>query len=615
MAGRTAILSVRIVGDGSDARRELERTSRAVSGFASTVHKVAAVTSLIAFAIGAVGNLGIGFVGLGLLAAPALAAIALGMEGIKQAAGAAAPALARLKQVVSETFAREMRPAFEQLAGLMDRITPAMQGIASAVSGVFSAVVGQLAGPGAAALDTLLAGAQKFIAALGSGLALLTQGLLDLGAAAAPVADKIGAAFGGVLGSIGEAFSRLAADGTLTRLFDGFAQALSGISAFLGPVVELFARLGAVVGPSLGGIFASLGTAIASITPAFERMAATIGGALVQALDAIVASGALPLIATALADVMAAVAPLIPPLAQLAGILAGGLAQLISALAPAWAAVAEALSGALVQILPTIADMFARLAPVIEQIATQIGTSLVEAITTLASSGTLEQLVQAFADLLVAVLPLLPTVARFAAELLPLVVQGLILAAPMTIALVNAMTSLANIVAGYVNSGLERFGSIVDRIPGWVSGAASAARTAFAAIASAIQTVVNAVQSLIGLLGSIRFPSPPSWLSRFFGGPAAELVGISTGADAFMRFLPQGFDTFAAPGPELAAAAPPLMGWAAAASAGPPPQITNVTINVSGAVDPQATALQIERMLRSRNITVGASAAIDLRVG
>jgi hypothetical protein len=32
-------------------------------------------------------------------------------------------------------------------------------------------------------------------------------------------------------------------------------------------------------------------------------------------------------------------------------------------------------------------------------------------------------------------------------------------------------------------------------------------------------------------------------------------------------------------------------------------------------VDPQATAVQIERMLRGRDITIGASAAIDLRVG
>ncbi|WP_069160082.1 hypothetical protein [Nocardia altamirensis] len=709
MANRTAILSVRILGDGSAARRELDRTARAVAGFATATIKLAALTSAIGFAVGAVGNLGVGLVGLGLLAAPALAAVKVGMEGIKQAAQTAAPALARLREAVSATFAREMAPAFAQLSGLLDRITPAMTGIASAVSGVFRAVVAQLTGPGAAAIDRILSGAKTFVASLTPGLTKLTQGLLDLGASAASVAGRIGTAFGGVLGAIGAAFSRLAADGTLTRLFAGFAQALSGLGALIGPVVVLFARLGAVVGPALGSAFASIGRVITSVTPYLEKMAATVGGALTGALNALISTGALPQIARALSAVTAAVAPLVPPLARLAGILAAGLAQLVSALAPSFAAVVKSLAGGLVSILPTVADLFARLVPVVaqiaaeiagslmqaikmlvdsgvltliaraftdllravapllphlvrlagilaagllqavsslaplfvalakslagglasilptianlfarlvpvvQQVATEIAGSLVAAIKMLVDSGVLPVLVGAFSDLIVAVVPLVPPLVRLAASILPLLAKAMIAATPVVVTVVKALTSLANIIVSQANPLIEKFTAGVARVPEVLSKMAGPARSAFEAIRSAITAVVNAVRSLLSVLGSLRWPSPPSWLKKFFGGRAAELTAIPTGADV-VRFLPTGFDAFAAPGPELRAAAPTLAGWVGAVAAAPPPQVTNIHITINGAVDPQSTAQQIQRVLRARNITVGASAAINLKV-
>ncbi|WP_330182825.1 hypothetical protein OHB26_03680 [Nocardia sp. NBC_01503] len=587
-ANRTAILSVRIIGDGSNARRELERTASAIGGLARTVTKMAALTGAAAAAAGAVGSLGLGLAGVGALAAPAIAAVALGMDGIKQAAQGAAPALGRLKEAVSGTFANEMASSFEKLGGLLDQITPQMQGIASAVSSVFGAVVDQLAGPGSAALAQLLSGAQQFVRALGSGLASMTQGLLDFGAAAEPVAGKIGTAFGSVLDQIGSAFSQLAANGTLTALFDGFAQAITGIGQVVGPLIQTLAQLGVVMGPVLGTLATTLGGALTAITPSLQQMAGTIGTALVQVFSAL--APVLPVIANAFAQLLSALAPLIPPFAQLAAILIGGLAQVVVALAPAIQQVATALAAALMPVLPVVASLFTQLAPVLAQVAGQIGTALVSAINTLAP--VLPDLVGAFVNLVVALAPLLLTFAELVTSLLPPLAELLVSLSPLIIAIVDAAASL------------------VGMLQGPVAGAMSI-------VTGAITAVINAIRSLVDWIGNIHWPSPPSWLTSLFGGPVAELVGVPAAAGFdVLRFLPAGFDAFAAPGPELTAAAPPLLGWAAAAAGASmaAPQITTVNITVEGAVDPQATALQIQRILSGRNITVGASAAIDLRV-
>lgn len=85
----------------------------------------------------------------------------------------------------------------------------------------------------------------------------------------------------------------------------------------------------------------------------------------------------------------------------------------------------------------------------------------------------------------------------------------------------------------------------------------SALVSAMSAIRDAIEAVVRAVESLIGQIGRIHFPSKPSWVP--FAVPGVATAGVGTRAGA---------------------------------SSGP---VVNVTI--SGAIDPEATALAIRRVL------------------
>lgn len=90
------------------------------------------------------------------------------------------------------------------------------------------------------------------------------------------------------------------------------------------------------------------------------------------------------------------------------------------------------------------------------------------------------------------------------------------------------------------------------------------ATAAFKAVEDAIQAVISAISGVVGAIGRIHFPSKPGWIP--FSAPGGYSV----------------------PSPFLA-------GGPAALSTGTGGMVVNVS--VSGAVDPEATAIQIRRIL------------------
>ena len=78
---------------------------------------------------------------------------------------------------------------------------------------------------------------------------------------------------------------------------------------------------------------------------------------------------------------------------------------------------------------------------------------------------------------------------------------------------------------------------------------------------SAIQAVIDAISSVIGAIGRIHFPSKPSWLplSAGYSVPAPYLAGPGLAAETGSGMV--------------------------------------VHVSVSGAIDPEATAIQIRRIL------------------
>lgn len=354
MAGKSAILSVRIISsaktrafanaerDAKKLERQLDRTKAKFAAFEAAALKVGAITAAATVATGAVGALGVGVLGVGALAGPALAPLLLGLEGIKQAAGAASGPFNDLKTAVSGVFAAQMVPGFEALGRTLTALQPALVGLAGTLSTVFNGVAAGIEA-NAGAISTVIDAAGVFITSMGPGLAQLGDGLLILATSAAGYAAQIGAGVGALLGSIGEAFQRLQAAGALNTIFANLGPILAGVGAVLGNVLFLFGQLGAAVAPVLGPILQTLGVIIASLTPPLTQIAQVAGVALLQALQALVPA-ILPL-GMAFAQILTAVLPLVPTLAGLVATLATGLAPVLNAIAPILPALVVGIGG------------------------------------------------------------------------------------------------------------------------------------------------------------------------------------------------------------------------------------------------------------------------------
>ena len=160
------------------------------------------VVGLLGVAAGAVGGLGIGFMGLGTAALPIIGAIALGTDGIKQAAQEAAPAFTSLKDSISGVFGEEMKAGFQDISGILEGITPGREGVASGLSGMFNSTFELIRNDGMGEINTLLAGIPPMLSQLQPGLDTMLMGFLNLGEAAGPALGSIGAGLGEMLGAI-----------------------------------------------------------------------------------------------------------------------------------------------------------------------------------------------------------------------------------------------------------------------------------------------------------------------------------------------------------------------------------------------------------------------------
>jgi phage-related protein len=147
----------------------------------------------------------------------------------------------------------------------------------------------------------------------------------------------------------------------------------------------------------------------------------------------------------------------------------------------------------------------------------------------------------------------------------------------------NAVRSIASSIAGAVRRVWQ---SVFGALRSAASGMASALSGPFRVVEGAVNAVVGAVQSLIGWLGRIKVPKIS--LPKIPGFNATSSV-VTTAAPV-----------------------------AAGARAGTPTASTRggggVVINITGAIDPEATARQIRRVLAAHDRRVGLTGA-GLRAG
>lgn len=534
------------------------------------------------------------------------------------------------------------------LAVLLDPLRESMSGLAmdmgNATAGLIEFVT---QGTGLTAMKTLISESGLAASNLVGAFASLVQGIIAVGAAAAPIFTQITGKLAEMAAGWADSMTAGFADGSLQAFFaDAVAKAgqLFAVLGQLGSIVSgVFSAMSAAGAPFLGtigqiitateqwvnstqgmstmqSIFTALTAAVGAVLPIVGQLAAIVGGTLAPAFAGLVTTLApvLSTLVTAFAGIIEAIMPLVPIVGQLAALFGGVLAGALTALTPVFSALAQIIGGVLSAAIQAITPMIPLIVASFQQLA-GFAMQLMPAIQTLAGAfvslmGPIMQLVGALLPGLVAIIgALMPVisaviqgVAGFVQSLVPLISLAAQLAGPVLGALAAIIGVVASAIAPLIQfivqlalqvmTGTKAFAALKTGM-GAIKGAISSAQAAFAAVRSAIQSVVGVVSALIGALASIRWPKPPAWLGNMFGEDAT--LGIDLPTPVRGTPSPGGMLTAASSdaagllrgGPALLLSAP---------SAGP---VVNITVN--GALDPRGVADEIRRVLRDDSRTRG----------
>ncbi|ASU81402.1 hypothetical protein CDO52_00165 [Nocardiopsis gilva YIM 90087] len=302
------------------------------------------------------------------------------------------------------------------------------------------------------------------------------------------IAGNVGSILGSVFGAAGDgglltiieqatsAMARFLESAEGTQALSGIFQGLSDLGAALSPVLQaLLSGIGALA-PAVGNIATAFGpvltSAINGLVPALSALEPGITaviGALGEGIDALVSSGALEQLGTALADILIAVAPLLPVVGELAALLVGVLAEALTAIAPGLALITAELAESLAPVLPELAAAF-------------------------------NELIQAAA-------PLVPDIIEALLPLLPLLPDLLVMIAAQTAAWAQVIRDLQPALSELIKGAGTLVGAVATVIS-WVLDAATSFYQWMASAKETGQRVGQAARSLrdrtVGALANLR---------------------------------------------------------------------------------------------------------------
>jgi hypothetical protein len=165
-----------------------------------------------------------------------IAAIALGLDGIKKAAGRLEPEFTKLKGTLSETFADGLTPVFERLRSVFPLLTTGLNRVAQSLVGLADDMSRFITSAGRAAqIEVILNNVSRALTAMSPGLRDIVAGFLSL-------ASQRGAfdVLTGAVNAFGAAFKKNVAETILNKDLD---RAFEGLEVLLMNVATAFAGL------------------------------------------------------------------------------------------------------------------------------------------------------------------------------------------------------------------------------------------------------------------------------------------------------------------------------------------------------------------------------------
>ena len=414
--------------------------------------------------------------------------------------------------------------------------------------------------------------------------AQIMQGLVQVGAAAAPSFAKLTKAAGGAFDKLSERLSSAFNSGAMQKAIEraisligdlatvagnvfkiigsvfGAAEASGGgmlgvlkeitgqlAKAFASPQIQkglraifgVMAQVGASVGPILVSLLMSLGRLFEVLGPPVERLVKHLGDGLLKIADAlgpvvvelgkafgILVDACLPLVDVA-GDLIAAALPILTPLFK-------ALGDTIKAMAPFVAALAQAAGQLLMPVLQAVAQVLPQLLPPFIDLLNRIFPMLTDAIVELTPS--LGEMGVALAELLVAAAPLIVKMIELAlavgTRLIPVIGP---LITVMTKLTSGALAVLADFITRYVIPAVQ---ALVALLRGDFSGALEHVKTLGRNLA---EDLIRNFLSLKERSGR-ALNDLSAWASRTFremGQSLVRSIAQKTGeAVAFFRGLP-----------------------------------------------------------------------------
>lgn len=525
MAGKTAVLSVRILGDGKDARRALKSTSKDVSilggaarrlgGGLGGLTKFAGGFGLIGGAVGGAAiaiktllplaaGLGTAFVGAGVVGAAALIvplrdmSTVLGDLGPKfsalgdsmsgsfwQAAEAPIRSLVdTLLPSLSSGLTETSRIMGESLGGaakqLGDTLGPMLPGLMENFNAFFSSAMQGL-GPFLTGIFQLMDAGAALLPAIGPGLAALAEQFAGW-ATQMNESGQIASMFAAVGSTIGTVFSTLAP--VIGSVMTLFTTTYTALQPLIGALMQSLAPALTGIATALGPVVTSLG---AALLPVIQQLAPVLGGVLVTAVQLF--AGVIAQLAPVISQVLTAVMPFV---AQLVGALLPVITTLVSTLLPPLVALFAGLAPILIQVLaavmPLITALAGQLSPLIAGLAPLLMT-LVEGFVQVigAIAPLIPMLVSALVPVIQAIGPLLRTVVSVLTSLLGPAIQMIV--------------GIVDIVVGVLTGdwtkaweGVKKVvGGAIDFVKAAVKGGLSLVKSIFTSVLGLISSKVRSV--------------------------------------------------------------------------------------------------------------------------
>ena len=470
--------------------RDVGNSSGGTDRLGGSLGSLAAVAGRVAGAIGSVGaRVGVAVGALG-AAVPVAAGLAAALQSIAPAAGlaatgilAAASAGAALKiglLGVSDAFAvafdpskaeefnkalaklspsarsfvlavQGMKPQFDQLRlnvqeRLFAKLGTTLQSTAKAALPQVSAALRSSAGTlnlmargvlntatslsESGTLGKALGGATKGLRSFSSLPAVVVQGLVQVGAAAAPAFERLAKAGGGAIEQLSKRLTTAFESGAMER-------AINTAVSLIGDLVDVGRNIGSVFGSvfkaaqvSGGGFVGTLKTITGQLAETFKSPAIQSAlQALFQTMSTL-ATTAAPLLGSALSAIAPVLTALGPPAQRLIENLGTALAPIIENLGPVLTAAAGAvgvLVDALSPLLPVVGNLVASLLPPLVPVINAIAQAWAGAAPIVAQLGQILTAVLApiIAQLPAILTPLINTFTQVTAAVLPLVSQVL----------------------------------------------------------------------------------------------------------------------------------------------------------------------------------------------